>query len=373
MTATKMDKGPGSIGWAVLTPVILLAAAFSVVGIVAIPALCVALDRRTNSVVAGASVAAVSLLLPLVYGPLFAGLSAFILIASTTMMLCSRRNLPFGTGLAISAGGGVLGMVAALALTNYLMTSAMDVALADSILKFLANHSNGVQASLLDSFVLSFQMMQGNVDLLDSSLWDMMRAVQSMAVTAKVEAIRADMEMLMAQALPALALIAGLVSGGLGYYLGCLNIRRQDRRAGRTPMALPPFRRLRFPNYLVFSLVILQLISMFGVGEQWSYFEPVNVAATWLLDLMMVAQAVTLCSFYLTRWRVSPGLQVLILVLGTLPLSSLLFILGLADVVFDFRAIAGRIDTLGKGPPPPPPAGGRPANRPDKHNNDGED
>ena len=356
MTVTKTDKGPGSILWAVLTPLILLAAALSVVGIVAIPALCVALDRRTNSIVAGASVAAVSLLLPLLYGPLYAGLSAFLLIATTTMLLSMRRGLPLGTGAAISAGGGVLGMLAALALTSYLMTRAMDVALADNILRFLAYFSDSNAASPVDVVILWFQVLQGKVAPMSAGFWELMRSLQAMPAAVKVESIRADMEVLVAQMLPALALMLGLASGGLGHYVACLGICWQDRKAGRTPMALPPFQRLRFPNYLVFSLVILQLVSMVGVTQQWGYFEPVNVAATWLLDVMMVAQAVTLCSFYLTRWHVSPGLQALILVLCTLPLSSVLFILGLADVVFDFRAVAGRIDALRKGPPSAPKA-----------------
>ncbi len=360
MTVKKEDKGQGGrVLWAVLTPVILLAAALSIAGIAAIPALCVALDRRSGTYTGAVSTAAASLVLPLVYGPVAVSLSMFLLIATTTVILCVRRNLAFRTGLAVSAGGGVLGMMAALAMAMYLLPRDMDVTVADNILKFLTAEPRGLQAPLLDAIVVNFQMLRKGIALLSEGMWTEMRTVAAMPVAEKAELIRADLERMTAQMLPALALNSGLLIGSLGYYLGRLSIRRQDRRAGRdngTP--IPPFQALRFPNYIVFSLVALQLLSVFGMANQWSYFETVNLASSWLLNLLMTAQSVALCSFFLNRWRVAPGLQALIFVVTVPLLGSVLVLVGLSDVVFDFRSVAARVDAMKKGGPPNGPQRG---------------
>jgi uncharacterized protein YybS (DUF2232 family) len=347
MTTEKSTNGLGSrVLWAILSPVILLAAGLSIVGIVLIPAVCVYLDKRSGTYTAAISMATICAVLSALYGMAAMGFCIFLLIATAAVYYCIRAKMPFKISLLISAGGGVLGFLFALAIINFSLNTSISIAASDWFFNQASRWPQGTLLSPLDLMVLSVQMSKGAAQLFND-YFTLANKLPTMPNADKIAMIRDNVETAMTMAIPAFALVAGSLTGALGYYFGRLAIRRYKKRSGTLASeTVPAFASFRVPKYIVISLFLLQLLAILGVSAEWAYFEPLYVAVNWLLNMLMVAQALAVASYYLNRKRVTAVVQAVILIPLTIIGSSLMVFVGLIDVLFDLRAISVRMDTL---------------------------
>ena len=349
MTTEQNNNGLGSrVLWAALSPLILFAAALSVAGIILIPALCVYLDNRSKTYTAAISLVILAFGFSFLQGAVAAGFSSFIVIATAAAYLCVKLKAPFKSSLVISAAGGVLGFLSALAVINFSLPTPINIAAADSFLNWAKQWPEGILMSPLDFVVLYMQMTKDSADLF-KSYFDMAAKLPSMANADKIALVRADIESAITLFIPPFALVVGSVTGALGYYLGRLAVSFHEKKSKPDAAALPPFATFRIPKYVVISLLLLQLLSMFGLAAEWEFAATLNVAAYWVLNMLMVAQALALASFYLNRKRVSVPLQALILIPTVLIFSGIMVWVGLIDVLFNMRAFSAKVDFIKNG------------------------
>jgi uncharacterized protein YybS (DUF2232 family) len=137
--------------------------------------------------------------------------------------------------------------------------------------------------------------------------------------------------------LPGLILIQSLFGAFLNYYLTMAVLRRFVF----TDEPLPEFSRFRLPGHVVSGAFILLLLS-------WAtrFIEGINdigllANVTLLVIVVFFMQGISLISFWIKRTRVPRWVRVAILVILVLlsPMITLISLLGLVDVLADFRKL----------------------------------
>jgi hypothetical protein len=339
------------IVWAFFSPV-LVAAGFLVFPF--IPAICAYLDRRSGTYAAAASVLVGSVALPVLLGVHLVGVSAFIIIISAAVYVFMRIKISFAAGLVYAAAGGVLGAVVLLGLLGM----GYDKPLSDIAGLFLSNQlSNAAAAG--NPFPLNFMAgivkgaEQGQYTGLLSAFntATFTNLVSGLSVTEQVGIIRPLLEQLSAAYIPALALVGGMFTGALGYYLPVLALdRRRQRPAAQTAegkaAAVPPFAAFKVPKYIFISLLLLQIVASFLVTGDSPGLDALNAASLMLFGSLMTVQALALLSFLMNRRKITSPVQFLLLALAALLFSWLLYYVGIFDALFDLRAIFLRIEAV---------------------------
>lgn len=338
-----------SVLWAVITPLLLAAAALSVVGTAFVPAIALLLDGRSRTWTGGVTViAACAVAAPMLW-PYGAAVCAFVGITTLAAMLLVRFKASFGTGLVIAAAGGVLGAVAALAVLGLGVGRPLNEAAGEGVagvLKWMADNGNPL---LLNSFTMSVKMIGQNGYTLEQLLVSLPREVMAMATADKIALVLPVFNELFAAYIPALALNAGMLAGGSAYWLPSRAFSRGGGAAGPYGAALPaapPFFAFSVPRYAVFALVLLVFATPFFRGDGTGGGNALYVASNMVFNVLMVLQAVALLSHFLTKRKVRAGFQWLLLAPAVLLFSWLLFWLGFADTLLNIRVVAERMEAL---------------------------
>jgi hypothetical protein len=339
------------IVWAFLSPV-LVAAGFFIFPFV--PAICVYLDGRSRTYAAAASVVAGCVALPALFGAQIIPVCAFILIATTAAYVLTRTKIPFSSGMVYSAACGVLGSAVLLGLLG----AGYDRPLNEVAASFLCNGLSGAAVSGYPEYL---KTLAGFIKAMDmgqypSVLWylnpdNYLQLVSGLPVSAQLDIVRPVLERLCAAYIPALALVGGMFSGALGYYLPVLALDRRRRKKAAQPDGeqeppVPPFTAFRIPKYVFISLVLLQLVSDLIATADNPGLIALDAASKLLFNALMIIQALALLSFLMNRGRVRAVLQFIIFVPVVLLLSSLLVWVGIFDAIFDIRSVVQRMETL---------------------------
>ena len=146
--------------------------------------------------------------------------------------------------------------------------------------------------------------------------------------------------------LPGLILIQSLLSAFVNYYLTMAVMRR----FATMEEPLPEFSRFRLPGHVVSGAFLLLLLSWLT-----QYIESINTTSllanvTLLTVGVFFMQGISLISFWIKRTPVPRWLRILILLTLVIisPMITLIALLGLVDVLADFRKRAASSD--GSGP-----------------------
>lgn len=348
MASNESKGSPGfALGWVVLTPVLLVVAAFSIIGIFLIPALCLYLDGRSRTYTGAAVVLAASVAASLFLGPGMAAVCAFAVITTASAYVLARIKLPHDTALAGSALGGILGAMALLGIMGASLGRPLSEVGADRIYEAL--NISYYDINLWDPWTLVLKQIEEGRSL--ESLWSQyfQGSIQPQVFTdaERAAAVIPFLKALMNQSLPGLALVTGLFTGGLGYYLPMAALQAHRRLAGQDgagAVAVPPFSAFRFPKYIVITVFALEMIASFGAES--TGFATLYVAGKLLFDTMMTAQALAFLSFLLGRRQVPGWLQWIILTPALLLLFWLLPFVGFFDALFDMRSVMTKVDAL---------------------------
>jgi len=352
MSQNDEQAGTGArTSWALFSP-LLVAAGFLIFPF--IPAISVYLDGRSRTYAAAASVLTGCIVLPVVIGIYTLSVSAFIAVSTAAAYIFVRTKVPFTTGLVGTAAGGVLGAVMMLGLLG----ARIDQPLNEAAAAILCNQLSGAASAgnpemlrYLAGYIKS--VSQGNSLSLLSLLFNpssVSQLVSGLSIPAQIDIVRPILEQLCAAYIPALALVGGMFTGGLGYYLPVLALDRHRQKLAVQPdegkVPVPPFAAFKVPKYIVVSLLLLQIVSSFLVTGDNQGLAALSAASAMLFGSLMTVQALALFSFFLTRRKVTAPLQFLLLALVTLLFSWLLYYVGIFDALFDMRAISLRMEAV---------------------------
>ncbi len=335
----------GSVYVLVLAPLLILCSGFFAL---VTPALCLYLDGRSRTHTGAATILLAALAAALLFGRAMAGLFAFVAIATAAAYVLARVKKPFAFGLAGSAAGGVLGAMAFVVILGAGLDKTVGEAWSGEIYRlFNVSYYN---MNFWDSWAYTLkQMLQDDQSsgVLLSMLLGGPEQVPVLTEAERAQIILPFLETLVTQSLPGLALAAGLLTGGLAYYLPVLGLQAARKRGAATagePVEVPPFSLFKFPRYVVITIFILQFVASLGAED--TGFATLYVAASMLFNVLMTVQALAFLSFLLERKRLGPWLRLVILV----PAQALFFWLmpyvGFFDALFEMRTVIARVDAL---------------------------
>jgi hypothetical protein len=337
---------------ALVSPVI-VAAGFFIFPFV--PAISVYLDRRSRTYTAAASVLIGCAALPALLGAHYLSIGVFIAVSTAAAYILTHIKVPFTTGLVGSAAGGVLGAVIMLGILG----AGFDRPLNEAAAGMLCNQLSAGNPEMLSYLAGYFKSAdQGNYPSLMSSLLNpasVSQLVSGLSIPAQIDIVRPILEQICEAYIPALALVGGMFTGALGYYLPVLALDRRRLRLaaaqpeggeGGGPAPVPPFAAFKIPKYIVVSLLLLEIVSSLLLTGDSSGMVALSAASSMLFSTLMTVQALAMLSFFLNRRKVAAALQFLLLALAVLLLSWLLPYIGIFDALFDMRAVALRMEAI---------------------------
>jgi hypothetical protein len=348
MTSNKDNSGFGArLIWALATPFILVLIAFTVLGIFFLPAICIFLDNHSRTYTGAVFLAICLAALSVLLGLPALSVCVFIACATAAAYVFARVKSPFSTGLVGSAAGGVLGAVAMLGILGAAMGKPLNEIAANYFCTVLANAAQSGLTEPLNMFAAQLQAItQGSSTM--GLLLSIPQTIVDMSVADKIAIIRPIFEQMIAAYIPAVAFVMGMLTGAAGYYLPVLahdRMRTEEAAEGKAAF-VPPFHTFKIPKYIVISILLLQIVASFGASGDNSSLDALYMASNMVFNTLMIFQALSLLSFFLTRKHVMSALQVLILVPTTGLFFWLLPWVGLFDALFDMRAMAIRVETI---------------------------
>ena len=347
--STQNQWSGARLAWAVATPFLLAA---GVIFLPLLPALCLFLDWKSRTYTGAATLLIAAAAVSLLAGPVAASVAVFLAVTTAGAYALSKTKLPFSTCLVGSAAGGVLGVMALLGILGASMGKPVNQIAADWFCGVLSSSAAAGNDYPLNFLAWMFQKMgQDDRQAAASSLLEPLpREITNLPVADRVGIVQPAMEMVFSIGIPGQALVTGMLTGALGYYLPKLALghRRETAAQEDAGQALPPFASFKLPKYIVITLLLLQLAAMLGASGSNVGFTTMEYAATMLFNTLMGVQALALGSFLLNRKRVHGALQLLILAPVALVLSALgmLSLVGFFDAIFDLRTVIARVDQL---------------------------
>ena len=350
MTENNVNNGKARLAWAIVSPFLLALAAFTFVGIFFLPVLCVYLDGRSRTYTAAACLALGAATAGYFLGTV--GLAAAICVVVTTVAVYAvsmmQHRLAFSANLLISAVGGAVGMLVFAALAGKMLAEGYANIIIQGILNLGTSSPKSFGTVLMNLFALFAKDATILTDptAMTQSLSHLPSWLAAMSLDAKIDLVRGMLLEMAAYTLPALALTAGALMGGLGFALSNRALARRAAVESGTQGSYPLFAAFYIPAYAVISIWLLQIVSSLLMTEELDSFVIVYYACNMLLNMLMTLQALALFSFLLNRKRVTGAPQGLILAGSLLFFFWMLPIVGIIDSIFSLRAFIARVDIL---------------------------
>jgi hypothetical protein len=281
-----------------------------------------------------------------------------------------RVKVPFSTGLVGSAGGGVLGAVALLGIVSASLNHPINVVAASLMCNWLNRYGAGGNPSILSvvaGFITSAQQNQSASLFSVFSLKSLTDLVAGKSAAEMTAIIRPVLEDTSAAYIPSLALVGGMLTGALGYYLPMHALDRRSHKgtppqpqtaapnggetaetaeAAAADAPVPPFAAFKVPRYIVITLLLLQLVAMFLTTGDNPGVNALNTASYMLFNILMDIQALSMFAFFLNRRRMPSAMQFVLLALSLLFLWCILPYIGIFDALFDIRTVSTRMDMV---------------------------
>ncbi len=370
MTTPKTNTGVRArVGWAIGSAVLLALAAMVVAqlqgdgmrlalrwlllpaGAALLPAVVGYLDGRSRTPTALVLLAAGCVAATLLLGLDAGALCLFLLVPAATAWVVRLRRVSFYPALLEAALGGVVGALGTIAALGTLHPQGVQVLAADLYCNVAKSIYVPGLFGPLDIFVMQAKALAlpSTQQITIQVLNDLANQSLNLDVADKVAIVQPLLAQAFGQVLPALALTLGVLFGGLAYYapMFLLSTRRAAARGlneGLTPV--PPFATFRIPVYAAVSMWLVELFALVGTAAGWGEFNPINSAASLLLQLLMTLQAMALFSYLLNRKRVRPGVQAIILLPAALLFGWLMVAVGVVETIFNLRGMMGKVDRI---------------------------
>lgn len=137
--------------------------------------------------------------------------------------------------------------------------------------------------------------------------------------------------------LPALLIIVSLITSYVNYYLSIVVLRR----SGLAIRDNPRFSRFRLPNNFIFGSLLMFLVVYLLSGIDGVPTDTIRYNLIFLIGALLLIQGLSVVDFLLVRKNIHIILRIIIIgmILFAPPLITLLFIIGIIDLLFDFRKL----------------------------------
>lgn len=136
---------------------------------------------------------------------------------------------------------------------------------------------------------------------------------------------------------PASMLLSTLIISYINYSLSIKGLKR----VGINIVNVPMFSKFRLPNNISIGIIVMFIGALIAKTIGFTYFEAIIVNVTVLVGFMFLIQGLSIIDFFLIKIKVKTFFRLIFIILTVLiaPLVSVVSILGLIDVMFDFRKL----------------------------------
>lgn len=136
---------------------------------------------------------------------------------------------------------------------------------------------------------------------------------------------------------PTIIAIISMFISYSNYYLSVLLLRR----SGIGIVSIPRFSRFRLPNNIMPGIIVMFLGVYLYKGLNFQHYDTVFLNVIVLIWSMFVIQGLSVIDFYLIKINLKLFLRIILIMLMVIiaPLGTLISLIGISDVIFDFRRL----------------------------------
>lgn len=136
---------------------------------------------------------------------------------------------------------------------------------------------------------------------------------------------------------PATLLFSSLIVSYINYSLSIMGLKK----AGINVVNTPKFSRFRLPNNIALGTIVMFITTLIAKQFNFTYFDAIVVNLTVLIGFMLLIQGLSIIDFFLIKVNVKTFFRILFMVLTIViaPLITVVSMLGVIDVIFDFRKL----------------------------------
>lgn len=135
--------------------------------------------------------------------------------------------------------------------------------------------------------------------------------------------------------LPAILIIFSLFMSYCNYYISVLTLRK----IGIGVVNIPRFSKFRLPSNILAGTTVMFLGVLLIKGLKQPYYETLFLNLAVIVWVMFLIQGLSVIDFYLIKLKLNLVIRIIfILIMGVLaPVGTVISLLGISDIVFDFR------------------------------------
>lgn len=136
---------------------------------------------------------------------------------------------------------------------------------------------------------------------------------------------------------PANLLLLSFVVSYINYALSIVGLRK----VGINIVNTPKFSRFRLPNNISLGIIVMFITTFIAKQLNFIYFDVIVKNLVVLLGFMLLIQGLSIIDFFLIKIKVKKLFRFLFILLTVIiaPLITVVSMLGLIDVIFDFRKL----------------------------------
>lgn len=136
---------------------------------------------------------------------------------------------------------------------------------------------------------------------------------------------------------PATLLFLSLIASYINYSLSILGLKK----VGINIINTPKFSRFRLPNNIALGTIVMFITTLIAKQLGFIYFDTIVVNLTVLMGFMLLVQGLSIIDYILIKVKVKTFFRILFIVLTIViaPLITAVSMVGLIDVIFDFRKL----------------------------------
>lgn len=134
---------------------------------------------------------------------------------------------------------------------------------------------------------------------------------------------------------PSALLLASLTAGYINYYISALLLRK----SGIGIVSVPRFSRFKLPGNFIFGIIVMYLGTFIMKYFRPEFHEAIVANLLVFISSMLLLQGLSVIDFYLVKRKLNILLRVIIIILVGAPLGSIISLVGVGDIIFDFRKL----------------------------------
>lgn len=136
---------------------------------------------------------------------------------------------------------------------------------------------------------------------------------------------------------PAVLLLMSLIVSYINYAISIKGLKR----VGINIVNIPKFSRFRLPNNIGLGTIVMFITIFIAKQLNFIYFDAILQNIVVLLGFMLLIQGLSIIDFFLIKIKVKTFFRIIFITLTLIiaPLITLVSMLGLIDVIFDFRKL----------------------------------